>query len=352
MALSNIIIPSFTTLIPVDTRVNNRKVLLLPTVSTNAGQFLMFKDYYGTASNSSFTISTTGTDLIDDINFRYTFSNAFGSMAFVSDGLRSWRTIGLYDGALTPSGLLAFSPTSITGITLWLDAADTSVFTFSSGSNISQWRDKSGRSNNATAGGTPVLTANSLNSRQSVSNGSSRFLGSMSITGTTLTCFAVALTTRGLPLSGSDQRLVSLENTTNVDYGRTDGVIALFNQGGSSTIATWRVSGPLGNNAIVQNTPFMAVSQYNGTNAFLWFNGSAGTLASSASSGTFNITKYGIGDQANPTNEFWNGNLGEIIVYSTFLSTSERQQVEGYLAWKWGLQGSLPANHPYKNAPP
>jgi hypothetical protein len=26
--------------------------------------------------------------------------------------------------------------------------------------------------------------------------------------------------------------------------------------------------------------------------------------------------------------------------------------VEGYLAWKWGLQGNLPPNHPYKLFPP
>jgi len=102
MALCNITIPSFTTLIPVDTRTNNLKVLFLPTVSTNPGQLILFKDYYGTASNSTFNISTSGTDLIDNINWRYTFSNAFGSMAFQSDGLRSWQTIGLYDGALTP----------------------------------------------------------------------------------------------------------------------------------------------------------------------------------------------------------------------------------------------------------
>jgi hypothetical protein len=110
MALSNITIPSFQTLIPVDTRTNNLKVLLLPTVSTNSGQLIFFKDYYGTSSNSTFTISTTGTDLIDDINWRYTFSNAFGSMGFVSDGLRSWRTIGLYDGALTPSAATTALP--------------------------------------------------------------------------------------------------------------------------------------------------------------------------------------------------------------------------------------------------
>lgn len=102
MSFSNVTIGSNAAIIPVDTRVIP-KVLLLPTVSTNSGRYLLFKDYYGTSSNSTFTISTTGTDLIDDYNFRYTFSNAFGSMSFVSDGLRSWRTMDLYNGALTPS---------------------------------------------------------------------------------------------------------------------------------------------------------------------------------------------------------------------------------------------------------
>lgn len=110
MSYCNINIPSFTTLIPVDTRTNNLKVMLLPTVSTNSGQLIIFKDYYGTSSNSTFNISTTGTDLIDDINNRYTFSNAFGSMSFLSDGLRSWRTMCLYDGGLTPSIAATLNP--------------------------------------------------------------------------------------------------------------------------------------------------------------------------------------------------------------------------------------------------
>ena len=99
---STITIPDNTSIIPVDTRLV-QKVLYLPVVSTNQGRLLMFKDYYGTSSNSTMTFSTIGMDLIDDYNWSYTFSNAFGSMAFISDGLRSWRTMGLYDGSLTPS---------------------------------------------------------------------------------------------------------------------------------------------------------------------------------------------------------------------------------------------------------
>ncbi len=29
-----------------------------------------------------------------------------------------------------------------------------------------------------------------------------------------------------------------------------------------------------------------------------------------------------------------------------------RDELEGYLAWKWGIEGSLPSNHPYKTRPP
>jgi hypothetical protein len=125
MALSNITIPTVRTLIPVDTRTNNLKVLLMPTVSTNSGQFIFFKDYYGTASNSTFTISTTGTDLLDDLSSRYTFSNAFGSMGFVSDGLRSWRTIGLYNGDQTPAAPVAsFAATAASYLPLLTNATD------------------------------------------------------------------------------------------------------------------------------------------------------------------------------------------------------------------------------------
>ena len=47
-----------------------------------------------------------------------------------------------------------------------------------------------------------------------------------------------------------------------------------------------------------------------------------------------------------------NGNLYEVLVYSKQLTPAERQGVEGYLAWKWGIQATLPSNHPYRNSAP
>jgi hypothetical protein len=46
------------------------------------------------------------------------------------------------------------------------------------------------------------------------------------------------------------------------------------------------------------------------------------------------------------------GYIGEVVAYPSILLVSARQRVEGYLAWKWGLQGSLANGHPYKDSPP
>jgi hypothetical protein len=49
---------------------------------------------------------------------------------------------------------------------------------------------------------------------------------------------------------------------------------------------------------------------------------------------------------------FYQGTIHEVLIYNTALSIGERQKVEGYLAHRWGLAGSLPAGHPYKlNSP-
>ena len=37
-----------------------------------------------------------------------------------------------------------FSPTQVSGCQLWLDAADPATISFSSGTSVSQWNDKSG----------------------------------------------------------------------------------------------------------------------------------------------------------------------------------------------------------------
>ena len=63
-------------------------------------------------------------------------------------------------------------PRNIANLGLWLDAADASTFTFGTGTQVSQWDDKSGNSRHATqstAASRPVRTA-SLQNRLNIIN--------------------------------------------------------------------------------------------------------------------------------------------------------------------------------------
>ena len=45
------------------------------------------------------------------------------------------------------------------------------------------------------------------------------------------------------------------------------------------------------------------------------------------------------------------GSIFEAALFRSAMSTQAIQQIEGYLAWKWGLQASLPTSHAYKRVP-
>jgi hypothetical protein len=62
------------------------------------------------------------------------------------------------------------------------------------------------------------------------------------------------------------------------------------------------------------------------------------------------VTYLGV-DATNPI-FYYVGYVMEVLIYNKVLTTTERQQVESYLAWKWSLQASLPSDHAYKFAPP
>jgi hypothetical protein len=69
----------------------------------------------------------------------------------------------------------------------------------------------------------------------------------------------------------------------------------------------------------------------------MFIGGGAGTMASGTSDvGTDHLQ----------------GSIHTIAQYNHILSTSERQKVEGLLAWKYGIQNVLPASHPYATSRP
>ena len=247
-----------------------------------------------------------------------------------------------------------FNPTSIAGTQLWLDAADPSVV-IKSGTTVTAWNDKSGNGNNGTASGSPVLLANSINgSYPSIYfDGASSIAGTTVNSGTTLTAFCILQTTdANLNTNG---RLLSLSSPGRNDYDNVQSCIA-YDQFNNAQINTNR--GNRGTVQVVYNVPvgtsaLVATIFYGNTSNTFYGNGSLEFTSTDPSwNQNFSITTYCIGNAINPNGAWYKGRIGEIILYSTALSSQQRQQVEGYLAWKWGLQANLPPTHLYKNYPP
>jgi hypothetical protein len=74
----------------------------------------------------------------------------------------------------------------------------------------------------------------------------------------------------------------------------------------------------------------------------------AGTVSLGANFQPTNIGTYVGGELG----RFWSGIMSEIIICNPTLSTANRQQLEGYFAWRWGLQANLVNGHPFKFSPP
>ena len=243
-----------------------------------------------------------------------------------------------------------FDPRSIPGCQTWLDASDSNTITYSSGSNVSIWKDKAPYGNNARRlQGTPIRVSNAMNGLPAMyldgSNATSAaFTGTCPPNVTNqLTVFAVFTVESGVQDAG---RLFSLMYP---DYQNPNSMMPLGYNTGANTLRVERNSSGYNatSNALTFGTPTLAACVVNGATTTIHMNGTQ-ILSTSTVSSNLAYTYYtigcfgqarGVGDNGvGPWNGYvWKGYVGEIILYSNALSTAQRQQVEGYLTKKWKL---------------
>lgn len=236
------------------------------------------------------------------------------------------------DSNLTPGN------SGISGLALWLDGNDSASMTFS-GSSVTQWNDKSGNGRHATSPvGTITYTAGvGLNFP-----GNAYMFSSLLATVQTESGFFVARST-----GTNSQGILGCYYI----YNRSISAIDTASGGYLSLVALASSGGATSTIAFPRNADTLV--SYNVSSAF-WINGTArgtGPSPTFGTGGTAGTTTI-IGSTQRNTSTAWNGVIKEIIVYNTVLGTTDRQKIEGYLAWKWGLQGNLPVGHPYYSAAP
>lgn len=233
-----------------------------------------------------------------------------------------------------------FTPTTINNCALWLDGADSSQMTFSSGNNMSTWQDKSGQGKTMTAVGSPVYQGTSGGVYL---NGTSQyFSNATSVLNNTYTIFFVYNKT-----STSVGNLYSCYNSS----ANTSGYTGFFpTEGANYYLVRSDTSWATAASTIPNNNKNIVSVQYEnnivGGPISVVYNGSDNI--SSTQTGTITYLNFTIGYRSygsGPYLEYTQGYFYEIVAYSIVLTLSQRQQVESYLAQKWGITLSL-AGHP------
>jgi hypothetical protein len=256
------------------------------------------------------------------------------------------RGTSLLDEALFQRRL--WSPLSLRPAA-WFDASDLSTITLATG--VSQWSDKSGFGRHATQGtgaNQPSFNAAALNNNPSFSFNGSQCLKTPSFTiGTISSVFVVMKKTALYPFNDSYLWGSTLSTASNLHLtschnvyvlrsdskAYVDGGTVLTSSSNVYVLNAWNILqytvNGASNSQIVQNGTIVGTGNASGNS---WTNG----LSIGAASGAGNAA----------------ADFSEFMLFSTALADCDRQRVEGYLAWKWGLRTKLPASHPFVNTPP
>jgi len=249
-------------------------------------------------------------------------------------------------------------------IDLWLDAADSStLFTLNSGGvtpanggTVGRWQDKSGNSRHitqATLASRPLYQTGSLNGLPAITFDGSNDVLTSSATGavgkqniTLLVVFRM-VTGGGSEDSPFAFGTPSSTATNRGPYRPSNGTVVWFGGWARDVASTfsWDIGGSyhivgIGNTKLA--TPNNAVVFRNGDSQTLTTGGgNLSAITEGLAVGGLSVSGY-----------FTNCSICEAVVLYDAMPLADRQKVEGYLAWKWGIASSLIAGHPYKNAAP
>ncbi len=235
---------------------------------------------------------------------------------------------------------------------LWLDASDSGTITLDGSDLVEQWDDKSGNDNHVTqsnASYKPAVLTDELNGLD-VLDLVNDYLQGTAIDEPAISIFCVGQADQagsgsycsvffcqGNALNFTSSQGIRFDNYSgNRRLGTNAGFLS---SSGSST--AWHVRGGIkeagARSLWVDGTSIASDSQ-------------AGDITTSAS--TFTIGRFQNNSSGGVDSSSMDGKVAELIVIPEAVDATTRQLIEGYLAHKWGLEGNLPVDHPYKSAAP
>ena len=377
----------------------NPGTITLPLSSSIPGRVITFKDVLGTFGTNTLTLNTIGGDTFEDGGTTKLLSESYGyiqlvasaskwfilngnqvntiqvstitsinisslnistasiglsSLSFI-DNRRSTNSLNVVSTFLTYNNFIIsgtkvgysgdlnifrFSLFAIPNLTLWLDASDATTVS-RSGANVTAWRDKSDNRYTITVSGVPTYTLAAQNGLNVITvNATQSFTTVQPFPLSTLNQVSAFVVLVQTPLPSGNIEFFRASGPNNA-FGNFD---MFFTNGGGINVN-------INASAINYGTNVTGVVRiyeiiYDGTRRTIYIDGLS--VASNTNVG------FGLSTTISPL-QFLLQTTGygcECMYYSRALSTSQRQQVEGYLAWKWGINTVLPTNHLYYNSSP
>jgi len=242
-----------------------------------------------------------------------------------------------------------FNPIALGSLTLWLDASQDPT---GNGSSIASLTDRSGNGYSLSPSGTITAATNFLGGKTVYNFGSSRatytnFPWQTSFTQIVLVKCNTGNWLSSLVSSGSaylayifagNNNLINVNNFFNPLDSSYSSATSVFTAAGGG-ISSWVIF------SIGYQSGTTTASNYT-------INGTSRTSATASTTSSAITTTNQLWLNGNGNTNFDTGTyVAEMLHFNAVLTDTKRQQVESYLAQKWGLLPQLPANHLYYTAP-
>jgi len=227
----------------------------------------------------------------------------------------------------------------------WWDAAAQNTIS-ASGSNLTTWTSRGSSVSNITvATGTAVVTQSNQNGLPVVSLSTStqlqftggfptqaraRFIATRPTVDTTTT-ICVFLFQRNTGTGGEDFVACDVNRFVEIARGFTSNL----------------VTGAFANQQNIFGT-YTFINSSSSSSNYLSLTGTSQALTVSRTASNYRTTSTSNFINTSPGGQ----DLGEWISFNTNIELPQAHQIEGYLAWKWGVQSNLPVGHSCRFGPP
>lgn len=248
-----------------------------------------------------------------------------------------------------------WTPKYLGGV-VWADVADEDSLTIDAGSII-QIDDKFGNGNNFTV----YAWAQAPTFVNAAYNGlpTARFTGTKGMVApsisaldvNTISVFAVTMANG----SASASFLICGQYSTGAG-GSSDRLWEIYNSAvtemrsivRNSTGASTQITGSISADALFQ----IGLVWYGSTSVSQFVHGALNNTLPGTNAIPNGHARLLLGGRGAAFSNKYLGDICEVLVFNTAIDETTRQKIEGYLAWKWGIENELPIIHPYRLAKP